>query len=412
MSRFFLFFMLFAAIPDAAIAAMDCGRMENAKAFFQCSTAKHPGSSISEATMQAAEAASSKGGQFLNPELSLKNTVGRNGGEKIASLEGSILFPLSDYLFLRTYRSDSADAEKLLLETEAKEMDFELKRSVIKDMYRYRQLQSEDALVDETLKTFASIERQFKSRRARGPEQEITLNLVELAQGDYELKKNHIVIEKQEIETRFKMIWGNSFELQSRWLPAYRKEWPRITPEFRLANHFEFQKSLAAQNKAAAEKSLAVAESWPKVTAGPVLERTAEGPGVFNTYGAALTVDLPLFSWNSGGRALARAQKARADLEHEIVSRSTALENEVTFRQYESAVLALKKSESRENLAKKHTMIDNLFRQGLTSGSTIIEAHRQIWEFTESQHEHELTALNSLLSLYLLQGKAFDEVLQ
>ncbi len=389
-----------------------CGRIANPMDFYQCSLSKHLGVQVAENTKAAADAALSKAGQFLNPEFDFKNMMGNSGGERTASVEAALNFPLSDYFYIRSTRVASGEADKLLLETESKEIDFNVRRELIKDIFRYRQLLAEYALAEETLTTFERIERQFKSRRARGPEQEITLNLVEMAQGDYQLKKNHLTIERQEIEARFKAIWGFNFTINKNWLPSFKKEWPEVSRQVNVENLFELQKLLAAKNKASAEKTAAIAESWPKLTVGPVYERATAGIGASDSYGIALSLDVPIFSWNSGGRAFAEAQKIRSETQYEYAKRSAALNGDLIYKRYTSAVGALKKSHDSEALAKKHNTIDGLFKQGLAGGSTLIEAHRQIWEFTESQHEHETTAIDAFLLIKQLQGQDVVEVLR
>lgn len=410
----YLILIVATAYGQNAIAApaAPCPRMASAAEFYSCMLQRHPKMLAAESLQSAAEASLDKASQFTNPELSVKNTSGKNGGETIASLEMSLNFPVSDYLFGRGARKKVGASDKLLLETEAKEQSFETKNQVILDLYRYRQISNEWTFVDEVLETFARIEKQFKSRRGRGPEQEITLSLVVLAQGDYELKKNHLVVERQEIETRFKSVFGDEFKITKEILPEFKREWPTASPAVSLENNFSLQKSIAAKDRAYGEKSIANVESWPKIVAGPVLERNVEGIAGFNSYGFTVTMGIPIFSINSGGRGYAEAQKMRAEVEHELASNKARLESNLVYQKYVSAVQSLKKSEGREDLAKKHSTIDKLFNQGLTSGATIIEAHRQIWEFLESQHEHERTALASLLQLYQLQGKDLGEVLK
>lgn len=395
-----------------AVPSAPCSKLSNPAEFYSCMLQKHPKAQSAEALRSAADASLDKASQFTNPELEVKNTNGNRAGETNAAMELTLNFPVSDYLFGRGARMKVGAADKVLLETEAKEQSFETKSQVISDLYRYRQITNELLFVDEVLGTFAKIEKQFKSRRSRGPEQEITLNLVILAQGDYELKKNHLSVEKQEVEARFKSALSDDFKVTKEILPEFKREWPQVSPATNLENNFSLQKSIAARDRAYGEKSIANVESWPKIVAGPIAERTVEGIAGFNSYGFSLTVDLPIFSFNGGGRGYAEAQKIRSEIEYELANNKARLDSNLVYQKYVSAVESLKKSERREDLAKKHLEIDRLFNQGLTSGATIIEAHRQIWEFMDSQHEHERTALSSLLQLYQLQGKDPGEALK
>ena len=73
---------------------------------------------------------------------------------------------------------------------------------------------------------------------------------------------------------------------------------------------------------------------------------------------------------------------------------------------------SLLKSAANNDVKRKHDRIDSLFKQGLASGSIVIEAHRQIASYAESQHQHEITALESYLEIQTLSGQNIEEILQ
>jgi cobalt-zinc-cadmium efflux system outer membrane protein len=142
------------------------------------------------------------------------------------------------------------------------------------------------------------------------------------------------------------------------------------------------------------------------------MERVTEGSTSFHTYGFNLNVELPILSWNGGGRDVANRTAEIAKLEHQYSQNQERLRQQRLIQVYRSSVESLKKSVNSEALNRKHKQIDNLFKSGLTSGATVIEAHRQITEFTESQHEHELLALDSLMQIKFLLRQNLNEVLK
>lgn len=394
------------------ILASDCNLVTTTKALYECILESHPEYKSSELTRQSAEASRAKTTQLPNPELAVKSVAGQNAGEKVGGTELSLSISITDLLVKRYALSKSGRAEEKAINIEADEQAFKAKSTIVRDLYRFRQLLNELELVDEAILTFGKIEQQFRSRKSRGPEQDITLNLVELAQGDYQLRKNHLVIEKAEIEAKFKGIFGSQYQIKKELLPKLKQSWSEISLAQVSKNTLELRKLEAEKDKLESEKSLANAESWPKISAGPVIERTSDGPNQFNSYGFNLTVDIPIFSLNGGSRELASKNLLKAQLQYEYALKKADLERELLVQKYNSAVESLKKSTTAESLKKKHAQIDGYFRQGLTSGSTVIEAHRQIAEFTESQHEHEMVALESLMYLNLLSGKDPSEVLK
>jgi outer membrane protein TolC len=402
---FILSFSTKAALPD-------CRNIQNTLELYDCTLSLHPQFNASKLTAKAAEAAYEKASQLPNPELEVKSVAGKNAGENIGGTELTLTVSLSDLLVKRSALNALGKSEEKLMLIDAQEKEFLVKAGIIKDIFRYRQVIEEMDLIVEALAAFRQIENQFKARRARGPEQEITLNLVQLAQGDYELRKNHLFVEKNEIETRFKGHYGLNFQLNKKWLPAPKVVWPKIEASGISKKTFELRKLEAEKEKLSGEKSLAVAESWPQMTAGPVVERTTEGPSSFYSYGFRLNIELPIFSINSGARHLADKTLLVAQMAADYANKKSTLEQDLLVQKYISAVESLKNSPSAESLKKKHAQIDRLFTQGLTSGATIIEAHRQIVAFEESQHEHEMVAIESLMLINTLSGKDVNEVLK
>ena len=76
------------------------------------------------------------------------------------------------------------------------------------------------------------------------------------------------------------------------------------------------------------------------------------------------------------------------------------------FRQvlrYRSAVKAYR-SFSLQSLYQKHENIEKLYNRGLVSTSLIIESHHQVHEIIEALHAQELTALDALWRIRIIDG--------
>lgn len=389
-----------------------CASARTPSELYGCLIESHPVMSLKASTERIREGLLDQASQFENPSLDLRTVTGTAGGETTGATELNLSLPVSSYVIGRGAKQDLARAEGRAQELELERELHDTRREALRDLHRLRQVGEELALVTEALETFGSIERQLRRRAARGPEQEITLNLVSLVQGDYELKKNHLVTEGDEIRSRLKVALGNAGEIRSHWLPPLRQKWPEIAAIATLDRHFEVLKSQTELASAEAEQGVARAASWPKVAAGPTVERATTGPATTYAYGINVSLELPIFSINSGGRKLAEARKIRAESLHATSLLKARLENEILLKKYRSAVESLRKSAVRESLGKNHERIDALFRQGLTGGSSVIEAHRQIYEFVVSQNEHEMTAVETLISIYQLEGKDPGEILK
>lgn len=399
-------------ISSGASAKALCQDARTASELYLCTIQNHPHQTLKDQTKVTADALINQAKQFDNPTLDVKSVAGTVSGEAMGATEVSVTLPISSYVLGRAPKIEQAQADAKQIQNDFDEEIFKIKSDLIKDFYRLRQVADELGMVEEALGAFSSVERQLRSRPARGPEQEITLNLVTLVQGDYELKKNRLITEKAEILSRFKLIWGAGFNLNAKILPPFKQNWPDSSGELKLDTHFELRKSGTDLEKAIADKRVAQAESWPKVAIGPTVQRETTGGSVAYAYGFNVGIDIPIFSINSGGRQVAEARRIRAEMVQQLTLRKVQSENEITVNKYKAAVDSLKRSSARESLAKNHARIDSLFRQGMAAGTVIVEAHRQILEFTLSQHEHELTAVDSLINLYQLQGKDIAEVIK
>lgn len=405
-------FLILFFIQNASAGDFDCSKIRSYHDFYECSLQKHPQYEVSKLKIKEGEALLDQSAQWQNPDLEVKSVAGKNAGENEGSTEIDLAISVSQ-LWVRGAKKDIGRAQKKIAEIESQENLLEVKKQLIKDLFRFRQVESELELVNEALDAFDKIKKQFRGRLARGPEQEITLNLVELATSDYELKRNHLSIEKSEITARLKGLWGNEFDLKKDYFPPSKDRWPALPNDLNIGSSFEARKVAAEAEKDSAEHSLAVRESWPTLSAGPTIERNTTGPNQFNSVGFNVAMSLPIFSQNGGGRKVAATKSEQSKLMAEYTLKKAQLEKEIVVKKYNSAVESLKKSSASSEVIKKHNKIDGLFKQGLASGGLIIEAHRQILEYTESQHEHEISAVESYVEIKALTGNDnIEEILK
>lgn len=397
---------------SAAHAAADpCVKSASYQTFYQCTLQKHPKMAIAQEKVREAEAVYERAAQWKNPDLALKSVGGSQAGESVGNTEVTLLIPVSQ-LWTRGAQKSVASAEKRVVEVEAKQTLIEFKEELIRDLYRLRQIEDDLELVNETLDAFSTIQKQLGARRARGPDQEITLNLVQLASSDYQLRRNHVQVERAEIVAKLKALWGNDLEIKRAQLPPLKEKWPDVKAASAVGQNLAVQKAVAETDRASAEYSLTKLESLPTLSIGPVMERSTTGPSRTWSYGFALEASLPIFSWNGGARDVARSKTTQAELESAYAIRRFDSERDILLLKYKTAVDSLSKSSSRDEVKKKHHRVDSFFRQGLASGGLVIEAHRQIVEYQQSQHEHENSAIEAYIDLMTLTGGEIEGILK
>ena len=73
---------------------------------------------------------------------------------------------------------------------------------------------------------------------------------------------------------------------------------------------------------------------------------------------------------------------------------------------------SLGESVSERLLKQKHNKIEKLFKRGVISSAMIIEAHRQLIEFTNTRFEFELGAVEALWNIYKIQGKLLNQKIE
>ena len=395
----------------AQAAAGACAKTASYLEFYQCTLEKHPRMAIAQEKVREADAVYEKAAQWKNPDLALKSVGGTQGGESVGTTELTVLVPVSQ-LWTRGAQKSVASAEKRVVEVDAMQTLLDFKKELIRDLYRIRQIEDDLELVNETLEAFSTIQRQLGARKARGPDQEITLNLVQLAGSDYQLRKNHIQVERAEILAKLRAIWGKDFEIKRTQLPPLKDKWPEVKVASGVGQNLAVQKAVAETDRAMAEHSLTRLESLPTLSIGPVMERSTTGPSRSWAYGFALEASLPIFSWNGGARAVAESKTVQAELESAYVIKKFDTEKDILLMKYRTAVDSLTKSSSRSEVKNKHHRVDSFFRQGLASGSLVIEAHRQIVEYQQSQHKHENSAIDSYIDLMTLTGGDIEGILK
>ena len=78
-------------------------------------------------------------------------------------------------------------------------------------------------------------------------------------------------------------------------------------------------------------------------------------------------------------------------------------------KKYENIVSSLKKTISTKSLEEKHNQMERLFFKGLVSSPLVIEAHRQLIELEQKRNSFELSGIETLGLLQIIDNN-FTEV--
>lgn len=374
-----------------------------------CVLKNHPDILRAEAEAANLDAFDAFARQRPNPELDAEAVSNSEEDEPSLSAQASYLhtFELGGK---RRRRQDRAKAQKDALLARTQKTRDEVALTTVLNLYRLRHLQTEFHAVEEAQHTFGTIIGQYKGRRQLSPEQQVGLNVFLLAQSDYTLRKSRLLQEQRALKQYFDLATGADFETVLKSLPAPKAAWPDLptAPVLAGALRQEAQADLAL---AQADMALANSDARPDLKLGPVAGMESGRGRENKILGGALSLPLPLYQRNQGARALAGNDLRRAEVNLAQRDRELSAQWRTWLDIYQNAVAALRDMPTLIQMEKKHQGMESLFERGLVESALVIEAHRQMTDFTESLNTQELRALEALWSLYTLQGRATEEKL-
>lgn len=373
-----------------------------------CVLKNHPDILRVQAEISNLEAFTAFAGQRPNPEVS--GEVLSNSSQDEAALA-------SEMTYLHTFelggkrgrRLDRAASQQKIVLARVQRVQEEVGMATVLNLFRLRHIQAELHAVEEAQHTFGTIVAQYKSRRQLSPEQQVSLNVFLLAQSDYTLRRSGLLQEQGRLKQFFDLATGLQFNEILKILPALKTTWPQMAVSVPPMVGAAFKEAEAELAFARAELRIADSVASPDLKLGPVAGLES-GRGQNNqSLGGALSIDLPLYQRNQGARALAKTDVQRAEVNLTLRERELAAEWRTRAEAYAGAISSLAKMPSIEQMEKKHRGMEDLFERGLVQSALVIEAHRQMTDYTESLNAQEFRAVESLWSLYRLEGRALQE---
>ncbi len=376
-----------------ATGTPECRQLSSSTQVLECALRVHP--EIQEARVLAQEKGEQEGvaAQIPNPELSSKFISGDTVDGKLNSVELGLeqTFELGGK---RDARIKKSEAESTLAAAELLKVQEKVYRETITALYRLRQAQAELKILSEALQTFSKLQKTYRSRSKLSPDQHVSLQIMELAEGDYKGRKlaleTEILSQNKEVE----LATGQDLSQNSKILPPRKTNWPNFA-ETELGLPLEgsdYRVALADLQLSKARLSLEQSLSIPDVKAGPIYQKQTQGLLGYQTFGIGLSLPLPLFHLNGAGRAAAGYGVTRTEIALTAAKKEVVDQREIYLRKYQGAIQILKTSLSDIDIDRRRKKTQGYFEQGLVSGALAIEAHRQVLDYTKSLNEQELNA--------------------
>ncbi len=342
------------------------------------------------------------GAQWINPKVAFESTKGKSLGDTVGTTRVIVsqVFELGGKISSRSLLS-KVEADAVMSSAHISRAQAESDNALM--LLRLRQVVSEIAVLDEALATYLKVQNQFSSRPKLSPEQQVSFGIFKLASGDYRHRITKLESERRKIENQVRSVIGLEFEKIKPLLPRRITKWPVLAGDkVDISNSHQMRELKYQARKAEAGVSLASANVWPDIELSLIAENSVEGTDQHQRYGLGIALPLPIWNWNTGERRQAAADLYKIQFEIKKAETDLELEKRNLVKSYEDFVQVLRQSPTEVEMDRKHRSTEQLFYQGLISGALVIEAHRQILDFTQTQNELEYETLQTLLKIYSL----------
>lgn len=392
---------------QSAAAEPLCADLSSPKAVVTCALSSHPTTRMSAAAIAEANQGIGVARQIPNPELNNQTVF---GGE--SSSDHYAEFNLAQPIELggkRSARIKRAEAETRLSKALQIGDQEEVYVATLLALYRLRQLRDELGALDDALHTFARMSKQFRQRPKLSPEQRASLRIFEIAEQDYRLRRSSLESETDKWLRELELATGHeNFKPQDSALPLRKKSWPALPADSPEGNGSKLLKAEASLERARSELDGARSLAWPDLKIGPTVTMQRRLGLSYDAYGFNLSMPLPVFHRNSSGVAMAQRGLDRATIGVQMSEHENTDQRAHFRKRYENAVNALTQTVSAAELTKKHEEVEKLFNQGFLNGTLLVEVHRQVIEFLQTQDEQELSAVESRIRFYALDGRLME----
>lgn len=408
MTHLISFFLL--ATAPAVAAEPACPALTSPQAVLDCALRMHPAAKGSAALLAQSAALEGAAGQRPNPEAEGAGLFGNSQDQ----IQVSFLHTF-ETAGKRGRRLDRARAEALELGAEALSVKEDIAVDTVSGLYRLRQIREELKLLQEVLDTFSRIARQLRARPRRSPEQEVSLSVFQLAERDYFVKRSALEGETLALRRRLELGLGAPLPDSDVVLPARPSRWPDPSAPGSPAalRGSSALRAAAALEAAQAELGSARAAAFPDIKVGPSILREKNGPGEGSStlLGAGLSLPLPLYQRNAGGKRLAARAVETAQARSAAASAILAAQRDLELVRYRTATAVLARAGGHEELEAEHEKMDGLYERGLIPSALVIEAHRQMVDYARDLNEQELSAVRALWTIYAIEGRVLTEKL-
>ena len=393
------------------VFAKDCKEM-NLQTIIELAQSQTPEAKVALLQDKVAETTLEKAIQKSNPEFDLEHEVGDEFGEKIYATKASLKFNW-ELGGKRALRKDLAKSQTDVALTQSRS-DLETKAiDLVLTYLKFTQLKQLEEKTEEAINAFKGIIRRYKNRPVRSPEEDVSLNTLELAENDFAMKLSRLAGERKKNEQHIKLNLGDVCELSNysqTYVPINFKQ-KDISSNSSL--EFPTQLKIALAENTSAQKNLELERSrrLPDLKLGPIIGSHFQGQDKFYTFGISLSTELPFFNMNGASINEAEALVKVSSIKLENSEKQARAELEEWRSRFERNLNTLSVSIKLEDAEKRHSKSESLFARGVLAIPVVIESHRQFVEYFDSYFQSEYDATEAYLNLHFFNGTLFKNPL-
>lgn len=385
----------------ATEAGQGCAPFSSANDVLRCAVQRDKSLKVLETEVQIAEAGIEVGGQRLNPELEIESMKRERGFSHGITLTQSL-----DLAGKRDARQRVASAEKDAAAIALRKVRDDVVFRTVGSLYRLRQIQKELEIIREGISTFSQVARHFQRAGALSPEQRISISIFKMALEDHKIREATLLSEKQALVADLSLALGQTFVPDQKYLPPQKANWPTLKATSINSNGVAQAKTETAIARAGYE--LQKSEAWPDLTLGPKVEIDEDRK---TWIGLSLSLPLPLFNQNQGGKSQALARVNRGEVLESKASDEAQRTHAYLLESYGDLSASIERTLKNGEVEAKHKDLHSMLNRGVVAAPLITELHRQREDYYSRLHEQELKTVETLWQIYALEGRADKEQL-
>jgi cobalt-zinc-cadmium efflux system outer membrane protein len=311
----------------------------------------------------------------------------------------------------RSSRINYADSRRKQMDVSVRGSNEDILIDAIMKAYRLRQVYELIPLYEEAHQALHEILKIKQRRRSLSPEEQVEKETLVLATNDYRLKVARLKSEKISLNRHLSYFIGENCRIPIKALPKVREV--DLLKEFEKSESTDHYSKIQIARKtietATRKLELERSNAYPDLRLGPAFGTEHINGKNYQSFGLALSMDLPVLNTNSGLKRLSVEEINKAKLGYQNIHKEALLDLDTWIEKYQGLRDSLRTIATRDDLEKKHSKIERLFKRGVISTALVIESHRQLIEFANTRYEFELGAVEALWNIYKINGTVLNE---